>query len=162
MPKINFTLEDMLSECSNLKAKHKFTPGFDKMTPEAAETWMKINGERLCSQLNGGKYLVMPASGFNVAKADGNFRRLAKLTAIDTIIQNVTLDKLSAYCAENFSAFSFAYQKGKGIGSALNQYCAYAADYPFAAKVDPKSCFDNIDFDILEKTLNHFFITEKS
>ena len=162
MSKISFSTDELHSGCANLKAKNKFSPGFDKMTPDAAEIWLKMNGEQLCHQLNSGKYKVMPAVGFNVAKVDGRYRRLAKLTAIDTIIQSVTAEKLSADCVEQFSAFSFAYQKGKGVGSALRQYCQYAADYPFAAKTDPSACFDNVNHAVLEKALQQFFFHRKT
>lgn len=79
MPKLIFTFEDIAAECAALKAKGKLTPGFDKMTAAAAETWLSINGEQLCKNLNSGKHKPMPATGFNVAKASGSYRRLAKI-----------------------------------------------------------------------------------
>ncbi len=162
MPKIIFTTEDLMKGCRALKAKPKFSPGFDKMTPEAAETWLQMNVEQLCHSLNSGKYRVMPAIGFNVAKMSGQYRRLAKLTAIDTIVQDVTVEKLAPVCAERFSKYSYAYQTGKGTGKALHQFCVYAAAHPYAAKVDPRACFDNIDHDLLEKALNSFFNYRKT
>ncbi len=161
MPKISFSPDDLMSGCAALKRRNKFSPGFDRMTPDAAETWLRINGNQLCNQLNGGKYKVMPASGFYSAKADGSYRQLARLTSIDTIIQTVLIDKLSEYCAVKFLEHSFAYQKGKGIGTALNVFCEYASDYLYAAKIDARSCFDNIDHLILEKALNNFFFNRK-
>lgn len=162
MPKISFSLDDLNKGCAQLKAKNKFSPGFDKMTPGAAELWLELNGEKLCNQLNGSKYNVMPATGFHIAKADGSYRRLANLTAIDTIIQMVTLDKITQTCEELFSENSFAYRKGRGTGSALLKYCEYAAEFPFAAKIDQKSCFDSIDFGILEKSISRFFFDRKT
>ena len=161
MPKISFTLEDLLAACSQLKAKNKFAPGFDKMTPDAAETWLKINGAQLCNQLNGGKYSVMPASGFYMAKSDGGYRQLARLTVLDTIIQSVTIDQLSDYCTENFSEHSFAYQRGKGVGTALKSFCEQASMHPYAQRMDLRACFDNIDHAVLEKALNSFFFNRK-
>ena len=79
MPKLIFTFEDITAECAALKAKGKFTPEFDKMTAGAAETLFSINGEQLCKSLNSGKYKPMTATGFNVAKASGSYRKLAKL-----------------------------------------------------------------------------------
>ena len=126
MAKLRFTLEDLTDGCRRLKENQRFAPGFDKMTPGAAEIWLKINGERLCNQLNSGKYHVMPAMGFSVAKKDGKFRRLVRLTALDSIIQYAATEQLLPFCAEHFSQFSYAYQKGKSIGNALDQYCKYA------------------------------------
>ena len=162
MSKLSFSPEELLIGCANLKAKNRFSPGFDKMTPEAAEIWLKMKGEQLCHQLNGGKYQVMPAIGFNIAKSDGKYRRLAKLTAIDAIIQRVTVEKLADDCAAQFSAFSYAYQKGKGTGNALHQYCEYATTFPFAAKIDPSACFDSVNHTILEKALYQFFFHHKT
>ncbi|MGN1117834.1 MAG: CRISPR-associated endonuclease Cas1, partial [Acutalibacteraceae bacterium] len=162
MLKIIFEPNDLLNTCSALIAKKKFTPGFDNMTLAAAATWIEINGEKLSHQLNASKYESMPALGFYVAKTDGHYRELARLTAIDTIIQNAVIQKLSNVCEEKFSNHSFAYRKGRGTGTALNKYCEYATQYHYAAKIDPKSCFNNIDFDILEAALQKFFFTRKS
>lgn len=162
MIKIIFEPNDLVNACAALIAKKKFKPGFDNMTPEAAATWIKINGEKLCNLLNAGKYESMPAIGFYVAKTNGHYRELARLTAIDTIIQNAVLEKLSTVFEEKFSDRSFAYRKGRGTGSALNKYCEYATQYLHAAKIDPKTCFNNIDFDILEGALQKFSFTRKS
>lgn len=162
MPRLDFTTEDLIKACEALKAKTHFSPGFDKMTPDAARTWLKINGDRLCNQLNGGKYHVLPALGFNTAKLDGSYRKLSKLTAIDTIIQTVLINKLREECEKRFSQYSYAYQKGKGTGAALRQYCVYGMSFPFAAKIDLRSCFDNIDFSILEQALSRFFFQRKT
>ena len=162
MAKLIFTEEDLFTGSALLRSRPRFTPGFDKMTPEAAETWLKINGERLCHALNAGKYRAMPAIGFNVAKLDGSYRRLARLTAIDTIVQNVILEKLSEECAKGFSPYSFAYQKGKGTGAALHRFCECGSEHPYAAKTDPRACFDHIDLDVLEQALLRFFFHRKT
>lgn len=148
-----FTLEELQTCAEVISKKRKFSPGFDKMTPEAALTWLKINGDKLCNELNNSKYKAMPASGFNTAKFDGGYRSLAKLTVIDTIIQKAVLKKIEDSCDAIFSDYSFAYRKKKGTGTALLQYIKYAEEYPFAVKLDLKNCFENIDFDILEKSL---------
>ncbi len=101
MPKISFSLDNLMSGCAALICRNKFYPGFDKMIPDAAETWLRINGNQLYNQLNGGKYKVMPASGSYSAKSDGSYHQLARLTSIDTIIQTELIDKLS----ENTSSF---------------------------------------------------------
>lgn len=162
MFKFVFEPNDLVNACSALITKKKFKPGFDNMTLSAAATWLEINGEELCHQLNAGKYKSMPALGFYVAKANGNYRELARLTAIDTIIQNAAIEKLETVCEEKFSDHSFAYRKGLGTGAALNKYREYATQYPYAAKIDPKSCFNNIIFDILEEFLQSFLFTRKA
>ena len=44
MPKISFSLDDLISGCAELKRRNKFTPGYDELTPYAAETYLHING----------------------------------------------------------------------------------------------------------------------
>ena len=58
-----FTPEALQQHASLMKARH-FTAGFDRMTGDAAVTWMQINGARLCLQLIDGSYQPMPAMGF--------------------------------------------------------------------------------------------------
>ena len=161
MSKLGFSVNELMESCTALQSKRKFTPGFDKMTPKAAEIWLGVHGEELCDQLNGGKYNVMPAVGFNVAKANGGYRRFVKLTAIDSIVQMTALEKLAPYCEAKFSDSSFAYRKGCGVGSALEKYCAHASVFPFAARIDLKTCFDSIDFAVLENALYSFFFDRK-
>ncbi len=162
MINFDFTVEDLLAGCAVLRSKDKFSPGFDKMTPDAADTWIRINGEKLCRRLNEAGYDAMPASGFNVAKANGQYRRLARLTAIDSVIQTVIIEKLESFTQSVFSPHSFAYIRGRGTGAALKKFCSYAGSYPYGAKIDPKSCFDNIDFDILEAALKKLNFTMKA
>ena len=104
----------------------------------------------------------MPASGSYTAKADGSYRQLSRLTAIDTIIQTVLADKLADCCAESFSKHSFAYQKGKNVRTALNGFCEYASKYPYVTQIDIRDCFDNIDHSILENALNLFFFNHET
>lgn len=162
MPKLSFNKEELFNALETIKNKNSFRPGFDKMTPDAAETWFKVNGDRVCKELNSGKYQCMPASGFFSAKYDGSFRKLSRLTIIDTVIETVILEKISPVCESKFSEYSFAYRKGRGMGNALRLYCDYAGKYPFAAKVDPRACFDNIDIGVLEKAFYQFFYDRKT
>lgn len=162
MAKLTFTPDGLTEVCKELRKKTKFSVGFDKMTPEAAETWLSINGEELCHKLNSGKYKVSPAVGFNVAKADGKYRSLAKLTVLDCIIQKCTCAKLSEICKAAFSEYSFAYQSGKGTGEALNLFCKYATSNYYVAEIDIKSFFDSINHEVLEKALYKVFFDRKT
>lgn len=162
MAKIKFTTEELLDVCREYRKRTKFSVGFDKMTPEAAETWLSLNGEELCHKLNSGKYNVQPAVGFNVAKSDGKYRSLAKLTIIDCIIQKCTCEKLAEVCGKYFSDYSFAYQTGRGMGDALDLFCKHAQSDFFAAKIDIKSFFDSINHDVLEKALYKIFFDRKT
>ncbi len=91
------------------------------MTADAADTWVQINGQRLCQQLMDGSYQPMPAMGFYRAKKSGGARLLSRLTAIDTIIQLILLEALTPACEKVFSPSSFGYRPGRGVHIALEQ-----------------------------------------
>lgn len=42
----------------------------------------------------------MPIVGFNTAKKNGGYRRFVKMTAIDTIIQNIFIYSIYVFCEE--------------------------------------------------------------
>ncbi len=131
------------------------------MTAEGALAWLHINGERLCRELLDGSYRPMPAVGFRTAKTHGGYRRLSRLTALDSVIQYVLLEAISPLCEERFSDNSFAYRAGRGVTAALTRYIALAGTYSYAAKLDFTACFDNMDHSVLEETLKTFIQDEK-
>ena len=64
-----------------------FKPGFDSMTADALVIWLEINGDGLARDLLSGRYKPLPAIGTNIAKKHGGYRRIVRLTALDTVIQ---------------------------------------------------------------------------
>ncbi len=147
--------ESLIGQAQRLKNR-KFKPGFDNMTPDAALMWIEINSKRLTDDIISGRYTPMPAVGFRVAKKNGGYRKLARLTALDTIIQNSVIDAIEEKVEEHFSDSSFAYRSGRGVASALQQYLTYGSQYSYAAVLDPVSCYDNIDHSVLIEALNTF------
>ena len=141
--------------------KKKFTPGFDGMTADKAYMWFGINVTAVSDELKKGRYKPMPVSGFYTAKKNGGYRKLVRTTATDAIIMNTITDVLCEKCEAEFSPFSHAYRTGRGVTTALEQYCRFAEIYPYAAKVDPVAFFDNIDREVLRDILNSFFEDEE-
>lgn len=146
-------LQELTARAEDLKGKG-FRPGFDNMTASSAVIWMKIAGQALCEELRKGKYRPSPAIGWRVAKKNGKYRQLSRLTAIDTIVQTQLLSVLTPLCEEFFSPSSFAYRPGKSVYSALESYCRYGGQYRYAERLDPENCYDNIQYDVLEKAVN--------
>ena len=146
----------LLFQAEQLK-KRRFNPGFDGMTGEKAYLWFGMNGYSVSEELKKGRYKPMPVVGFLVAKKNGGYRRLVKTAAADTVIQNVIADTVREKCETLFSDSSHAYRPGKGVFTALEQYCRLAEGHSFAANVDPISCFDNIDRNVLKTAVSEFF-----
>ncbi|MBQ2724488.1 MAG: CRISPR-associated endonuclease Cas1 [Clostridia bacterium] len=146
---------------AEILSRRKFRPGYDSMTAEGALAWLRINGDRLCRELHDGVYRPMPAVGFRTAKNRGGYRKLSRLTALDTVIQQAVLDGVTQICEERFSDNSFAYRSDRGVSAAVTRYIALAGTYGFAAKLDFSACFDNMDHGVLENALKIFFEDEK-
>lgn len=154
-------MDNLLLHAEILNRK-KFRPGYDSMTAEGTLAWLRINGDRLCRELNDGVYRPMPAVGFRTAKTRGGYRKLAKLTALDTVIQQAVLNAVTPICEEHFSDSSYAYRSGRGVSAAVERYIAFAGKYSFASKLDFTACFDNMDHDILKNALRQFLSDEKT
>ncbi|MGN1306193.1 MAG: CRISPR-associated endonuclease Cas1 [Faecousia sp.] len=141
---------ERLQACAKELKAQKFKPGFDNMDAAAAALWIEINGQSLSQKLMQGNYEVMPAVGFRIAKKNGSCRQLARLTAIDTIVQNSILSVIGEKCEAAFSEHSFAYRKNRGMAQALKRYCEFGSRFSFVLKIDPVSCFDNLDHAVLQ------------
>lgn len=150
---------DALKSHAAALCRKKSKAGYDHMSAFAAQQWMQVNADVLRTELLTGHYRPMPAVGFYVAHMSGK-RRLGRLTAIDTIVQQVLLDALAPLCDEKFSDSSYAYRKGRGVASALEMYCIMGAKNSYAAKIDLRSCFDMIRHDVMEQALQAFFPDE--
>ena len=138
-------------------ADRGFKPGFDSMTADALVIWLEINGDGLVRDLLSGRYKPLPAVGTNIAKKHGGYRRIVRLTALDTVIQQALLDAVHDEAERQFSPRSHAYRKGRGVSTAVAQYCAEGMAHSFAAKLDPTACFDNIDHSVLRAAVADFF-----
>ena len=148
------SLDNLMAKAEKLQERN-FRPGFDKMTPEAAILWLRINGSRLVNDLLSGRYEPLPAFGFISAKKDGTYRNLSRCAALDMIIQSCLLENLNQLCETFFSDFSYAYRSGRGVSAALAQYLLYADKYAWASRMDPKGCFDHVNHAILEEKLRN-------
>ena len=114
--------KDTLIEQAKILKKKKFKPGFDGMSAETAVSWLWVNGDRFCNDILTGDYRPMPAIGFKTAKMNGGYRQLARLTALDTILQYTLNSTLSHIVDAKFSDSSFAYRSGRGVSAALERY----------------------------------------
>ncbi len=153
--------KNRLIEITHEMQKEHFKPGYDNMTAGGAETWLEINYENLLAQLKSGSYKPLPLSGFSVTKKNGHFRRLTKACATDVILQKSIARYLTDVTESLLSESIHAYRPGKGVTTAVRQFCEYAAVYPFVLKVDPADYFGSIDYSVLERGLSLLPITKK-
>ncbi|MBR2099724.1 MAG: CRISPR-associated endonuclease Cas1, partial [Eubacterium sp.] len=139
-----------------MAAEKHFKPGIDGVTASQNRDNLLLNGETIVKSLSGGSYHPLPALSFAIVGKNGKTRELSRFSALDIVIQRALASELSQGLDGTFSKNSFAFIKGRGIHDAAARFCELAGKHPFAAKIDPKSCFDNIDRDILFNKVPQF------
>jgi len=145
--------KSLLLQCAQALRRKNFRPGFDGMTAKSAILWLEINGDAFCRRLLRGAYDPMPATTFQIAKQDGSYRQLAKLSALDMVIQNAILQEAVPFFEAHFSEYSHAYRPNRSVKTAISQFCTLGTQFSYAAKIDPKACYDHFDHAILEAQL---------
>ena len=151
-----------LVEQSVVQKDKKSRAGIDGMSGKDALLWMQINGKRLLQEIMSGRYEPIPAECFMTAKKTGSYRVLSVLTVTDKIIQSCIMEHISEACEAFFLDSSFAYRPGRGIGTALQVYSSMAEQYEYAGRIDPVSCFDNIDHTILLRAIRDYLHPDKA
>jgi hypothetical protein len=95
--------KDILISKARMLKQRNFKPGSDGMSASGAALWIEINAKRLCSEIENGSYEPMPATSFRIAKKSGSFRRISRLTAVDSAIQYAAIDAVNDTCEAVFS-----------------------------------------------------------
>lgn len=152
--------KETLIEIAHEMHRSKFKPGFDNMTAQNAETWIEINYDNLLLQIKQGKYKPQPLIGFSVSKQNGSFRRLVKPCALDMIIQRALLSYLQELISPFLSVHIHAYLPGRGVTTAVKEYCEYGSKYKYALKIDPSDFFNSIDHGIMIKSLEDLKLSQ--
>ncbi len=143
-------LHNLISFANDLCGR-RFSPGIDNVTAQNNLNDMLLNGRVIVDMIEKAEYKPMPALLFSVVNKKGKERELARFTARDTVVQQAAAQKLSDGLIDSFSELSFAYIPGRGVHMAVAMFSKISESYPYAAKIDPRSCFDSIDRGILYK-----------
>lgn len=140
---------DILLNYANALTREKFTPGIDGVTAARNLDYLLINGDAVAAMLAEGRYKPMPALAFAVVNKKGKVRELSRFSAIDMVVQRALAAELSAGLNGVFSVNSYAFIKGRGVHAAVSRFCEIAKDHNYAAKIDTRACFDNVDRGVL-------------
>ena len=142
------TKETILSFANNL-CFDRFRPGIDNITAKSNFVYFSTNIDEIMCALENGTYLPKPALSFAILKKSGKARELSRFCAQDVVIQRALAFQVSEELTDQFSIYSYAYIPERGVKAAVEQFLTYSKKYKYAAKIDPVSCFDNIDRSIL-------------
>lgn len=135
---------------------NKGSGGIDKMSWEYLEENKKTELYKLWNRLTSGSYYPNAVKQVCIPKKDGGIRKLGIPTLLDRIAQQVVKRHLERKVEPLFHKSSFGYRPNRNAHQALKQANENSFNHDFAIDLDIKGFFDNIDQELLMKTVTHY------
>src|SRR5262245_12049272 len=130
--------------------RNKGAPGVDGITVKELPGILKARWPQIEEQLLQGRYQPQPVRRVNIPKPDGGERNLGIPTAIDRVIQQAILLRLSPLWDPTFSEHSYGFRPNRSAHQAVAQAQAYVmADYQVVVDIDLAKFFDRVNHDRL-------------
>ena len=134
----------------------KGSGGIDKMSWEYLEENKKTELYKLWNRLSSGSYYPKAVKQVCIPKKDGGVRKLGIPTLLDRVAQQVVKSHLERIVEPLFHKSSFGYRPNRNAHQALKQAIDNSFNYDFTIDLDIKGFFDNIDQELLMKTVTHY------
>lgn len=148
---------NFLQAIEYIAANLRKSPGYDnKSVKEVCDSLsMPEAREEIRQQLLQGEYRPDKVRISPIRKPNGKMRPLGIATVLDRIVQRMILQVVISSLPENpWSPYSFAYQIGRNVGTAIKEVNSIRGEgYTHAVKIDLTSFFDNVPHDRLMKKL---------
>jgi RNA-directed DNA polymerase len=148
---ITNNLTDIFNSSSDGKREGK-SPGIDGVTASKFKTNLQGYLKRIKKELEDGSYTFSGLKEWKIIKHNGQYRILTIPTVKDRLVQRYIICKLKDLGFLKYSIISYGFNK-KGTDKALNQAVKLRNDKPWVFKTDISKFFDEIDRDLLLKTI---------
>lgn len=135
---------------------NKGSAGIDKMDWEYLEENKKTELYKLWNRLTSGSYYPNAVKQVGIPKKDGGIRKLGIPTILDRIAQQVVKRHLERIVDPLFHESSFGYRPNRNCHQAVKQANVNSFNHDFAIDLDIKGFFDNIDHELLMKSVTHY------
>lgn len=135
---------------------NKGSAGIDKMDWEYLEENKKTELYKLWNRLTSGSYYPNAVKQVGIPKKDGGVRKLGIPTILDRIAQQVVKRHLERIVEPLFHESSFGYRPNRNCHQAVKQANVNSFNHDFAIDLDIKGFFDNIDHELLMKSVTHY------
>lgn len=151
----NDLMEEVLARENMFQAlkkveQNKGAPGIDNLTVAELKPYLRQNWSSIRAQLQKGEYQPQPVLRVEIPKPDGSKRLLGIPTAIDRLIQQALLQKLTGIFDPGFSPSSFGFRPHRSAHDALRKAKQYLEEgYQWVVDIDIKQFFDHINHDML-------------
>lgn len=148
-------LEEILAKDNMLNAlkkveTNKGAAGIDGMEVFHLRKHLKEDWHYIKSALLSGTYKPMPVREVDIPKPDGGVRTLGIPTAVDRMIQQAVLQKLSPIFDSDFSDYSYGFRPNRCAHDAVLKTKGYIEQgYKWVADIDIEKFFDRVNHDML-------------
>ena len=148
-------LEKILSKDNLNKAykqvyKNKGASGIDGVTTEELFSYIKEHKEEILYSVRNRKYKPQPVRRVYIPKENGKLRKLGIPSAIDRVIQQAIVQKLTPIYEEQFSNNSFGFRPRRSCEQAVIQALECFNDgYDWIVDIDLQSFFEEVNQDKL-------------
>jgi group II intron reverse transcriptase/maturase len=130
--------------------------GVDKITIAQVEKNKRKYLYPLWNRMASGSYFPKPVRQSLIPKPGGKKRALGIPTVTDRVAQQVIATELESIVDKQFSQNSFGYRPGKSAHDAIEQCRINCMKYSWVIDLDIKGFFDNIDHELLIKSLRYY------
>jgi len=130
--------------------------GVDKITIAQVEKNKRKYLYPLWNRLASGSYFPKAVRQSLIPKSKGKKRALGIPTVTDRVAQQVIATELESIVDKQFSRNSFGYRPNKSAHDAVEQCRTNCLKYSWVIDLDIKGFFDNIDHELLMKSLKHY------
>ena len=129
---------------------NKGAAGIDGMTVDDMYAWCHEHIDELIESLMNGTYVPSPVRGVVIPKSGGGKRQLGIPTAIDRMVHQGILQKLTPILEREFSEFSYGFRPGRSAHQAIDQASEYVKEgYVYVVDLDLEKFFDRVNHDVL-------------
>ncbi len=130
--------------------------GVDKLSIEEVSAQPRKYLYPIWNRLASGSYFPQPVREVEIPKRDGRKRKLGIPTVQDRVAQMVIRNELEPIVEPYFSDNSFGYRPNKSAHQAIEQCRENCMTIDWVIDLDIKSFFDEIDHDLMMKSLSSF------
>lgn len=135
---------------------NKGSGGIDEMSWADLDKVRNEQLYKLWNRLTSGSYQPMPVREVEISKSSGGIRKLGIPTILDRIAQQVVKSHLERIAEPHFHENSYGYRPKKSCHDAVEKAIQNVQTYDWVIDLDIKGFFDNIDHELLLKSVTHY------
>ena len=135
---------------------NKGSAGVDGITIETVSSNPRKYLYPLWNRMTSGSYFPKPVRQVLIPKGNGKMRPLGIPTVLDRVAQQVIATELENDVDKHFSPNSFGYRPNKSAHQAIEQCRINCMKSSWVIDLDIKGFFDNIDHELLLKSVAHY------